>query len=96
MLMDRSNEARASMGELLVETMVRECEGERLPIVTCVEQALEAIAHCCDRFALDPDETFRDALRAYRKDLEAGPRASGWVRGEFTAMTEVMNVPDAC
>jgi hypothetical protein len=83
------NEDRANLGVLAVEVAARRTgvwEGEYA--VTAIEDVLAYIAHACDRFGLDPVDTFRDGLKSYRGDFEDEPKARLIARGEQVTLDE--------
>lgn len=89
--LNMDNEERADLAmDGILRLAERACDID-WPAVTQIEDALTCVAHLCDRMGLPPAETFNDALRRYRQDLEGDYRARQIADGLRTTLREVQD-----
>lgn len=85
-----TNEQRADLAQTGILALNQEaCTRGMFPAAASIEDALACVAHLCDRVGLAPAETFRDALRRYRQNLEGDERAAQIADGLRQSLAEV-------
>jgi len=61
-------------------------------MVTAIQDTLVGIAHCCNRFGLNADECFKDALKRHSNNVHLRAPARTVADGDYVTLAQARNI----